>query len=206
MKNRNFNIISVLGTLICVVVISGLTHAQNSPTATPQPKPNGQTTNSTSTMSTPPDRRAISEEAAKEVRGKSFVEIEFAKDSAVLTENAKSSIQALVDQAKQTGKVDDVLVLSWADEEYPSTDKKKLSKKQIDLATQRNKAVEDYVKSLTNASVDRYNLAKQPNVFSKWFNTTDARLKNALVAAGLPTSPGANQYPTKASHSVIIVK
>lgn len=152
------------------------------------------------------DDSKVSVEAAKEVRGKTYVEIEFMRDSAELNEDARSAIRSLVEQSRQLGKIDEVLVLSWADEEYPSDTMKKLSKGQVELAARRNEAIKDYVKMLTSADVDRYNLAKQPNVFSKWFNTTDARLKNALLSAGLPTTASSPQYPSKASHSVIIVK
>jgi len=54
--------------------------------------------------------------------------------------------------------------------------------------------------------VDTYNMAQQPNVLSKWFNTTDNKLKNTLVAAGLRTTasePSAS--PHKASHALILV-
>ncbi len=55
------------------------------------------------------------------------------------------------------------------------------------------------------SEVDTYNMPKQPNAFSRWFNTSDARLKKSLVAEGLPTTADSLQYPSKASHSIVMV-
>ena len=83
---------------------------------------------------------------------------------------------------------------------------KKLGRSEINLATKRNKAVENYIKENRSIDVDSYNMAEQPNSFSKWINTTDARLKRSLVAAGLPTTADDPQYPSKAGSSVVRVK
>ena len=115
-------------------------------------------------------------------------------------------MNAVIAQAQQEGKIDEIIVLSWADKSFPSKKLNKLSNPQNELAENRNKAVEQYMKSLKDVSVDTYNMAKQPNAFSKWFNTDDNKLKNTLVAAGLPTSADSDQTTNKASHSVILIK
>ncbi len=150
--------------------------------------------------------RSITNAAAREVRAHNFVEIEFNPGSSVLSESAKTSLKSIIEQARVDGKIDEVIVLSWADEEYPSASLKKLSKPQTELADKRNKAVKNYVKTIRSVDVDTYNMASQPNALSKWFNTTDNRLKDSFVAAGLPTTADSPQYPSKASHSVILVK
>ncbi len=150
--------------------------------------------------------KAVTNAAAQEAKAHDFVEIEFVAGSATLTENAKTSLNAVLQQAQQSGKIDEVLVLSWSDEEYPSKGLKKQSPAQIDLAEKRNKAIKEYMKTVRSVSVDTYNMAKQPNALSRWFNTSDNRLKNSMTAAGLPTSADSQQYPSKASHSVILVK
>ncbi|MDZ4663196.1 MAG: hypothetical protein SGJ18_16415 [Pseudomonadota bacterium] len=144
--------------------------------------------------------------AAREVKAHNFVEIEFKEGSATLTESAQSSVIAVIEQARRDGDIDEVIVLSWSDEEYPSKNLSKLPKKQRELAEKRNRAVESYVKKLKSVDVDSYNMAEQPNALSKWFNSTDSRLKGAFVAAGLPTTADSPQYISKASHSVILVK
>lgn len=150
--------------------------------------------------------RAVTNSAALEAKADSFVEIQFAQGSAALSESSKASLKALMEQSSYSGKLDEIIVLSWADEEYPSKNLRKLPKAQRDLAEKRNQSVAEYLKSMKNMDIDTYNMAKQPNTLSKWFNTTDTRLKRSLVAAGLPTTADNPQYPSKASHSVILVK
>ena len=55
-------------------------------------------------------------------------------------------------------------------------------------------------------NVDTYNMAKQPSILAEWFNSTDNKLKTSLVAAGLPTTADALQYPSKKSHAVVLIK
>lgn len=151
--------------------------------------------------------RSVTNQAAKEVKAHDFVEITFEPGSSTLTESSRTAINDLLAQAGRSGKIDEVMVLSWADEEYPSEASKKLSKSQRDLAARRNTAVEKQVKANDDdLDVDSYNMAKRPNVVSKWLNTNDAKLKKSLVAAGLPTNTDDPQYPSKASHAVVLVK
>jgi len=152
------------------------------------------------------DSRSVSNAAASQANAYNFVEISFEPGSTGLTESAKSSLRSVVDQAKAAGKLDEAIVMSWSDEEYPSKEVKKLPKYQRDLADNRNKAVKDFIKSVQKMDIDTYNMASQPNTVSKWFNTTDARLKNSLSAAGLPTTADQQQYPSKASHSLVLIK
>ena len=169
-------------------------------------QPHKTTTQSEPTVMQKVDGSGVPNAAAKEANAHNFVEIEFTPGSSDLTENAKSSVNAVLQQARQAGTIDEVIVMSWSDREYPAKDIKKLPKAEKDLAERRNKAVESFIKSGQSLDVDKYNMAAQPNVFSKWFNTRDSRLKNSLVAAGLPTTADNLQYPSKASRSVILVK
>lgn len=150
--------------------------------------------------------RSINNTAAREAKAHNFVEIKFAPGSASLSQHAKISLNAVIEQAKRDGKVEELIVLSWSDEEYPSKKLKKLPRVQRELAEKRNKAIESFVKETRSVDVDTYNMAEQPHAISKWFNTADSRLKNSLVAAGLPTTADDPQYPSKASHSVVFVK
>lgn len=148
----------------------------------------------------------VTSAAAKEVKAHNFVEIEFKQDSAVLTKHATSLLDAAVLQAKHRGEIDQVIVLSWSDEEYPSKKLNKLSKTQNTLAEKRNTVIKKYLASMNSFDIDTYNMAERPNTLSKWFNTTDNKLKNSLMAAGLPTTGDELQYPSKASHSIILIK
>jgi hypothetical protein len=150
--------------------------------------------------------RYVNNSAAKEAEASNYVEIEYKPGSAMLTDSAKSSLSSVVTQARQEGKIDEVIVLSWSDEEYPSKDAKKLSKTQDDLAKKRNAAVEQYVKSVRDVDVNTYNMAERPTAFSKLFNTADSKLKDTMMTAGLSTSADSADYVNKASRSVILIK
>ncbi|MFN3454333.1 MAG: hypothetical protein ACK41T_05180 [Pseudobdellovibrio sp.] len=148
----------------------------------------------------------VSNKAAVENQAHNFVELKFDAGKATLTESSRQSLDKLVAQARAAGKIDEVMVLSWADQEYPSTAAKRLSKEQRDLADARNKQIEKYVTASYDYDVETYNMAERPNVLSKWFNTSDYKLKKSFVAAGLPTTANDPQLTKKASRSVVLVK
>lgn len=150
--------------------------------------------------------RAATEAAAREAEAKKYVEIQYDEGSATLSDSAKESIKSALVKAKDEGKLDEVIVLSWADENYPSKESKKLSKQQRDLANQRNKNVKEYLESMRDVDVDAYNMAERPSAFSKLFNTADSELKNSMLEAGLSTTADKADYASKASHSVILIK
>ncbi len=160
---------------------------------------------SKSSLTKEADGRDVTNAAAKEVQAHNFVEIDFSQSSAVLSSGATTSLKAAVQQAQQQGKINQILVLSWADEEYPSKRREKLSKQQGALADNRNLAIKRYFSPMKNVDVETYNMAKQPNTLSRWFNTTDYKLKNSLMAAGLSTTGDELQYPSKASHSIVLI-
>lgn len=150
---------------------------------------------------------AVTNEAARKEGAYNFVEVSFKPGTATLTSAAKQSLDAVLAQASSAGEIDEVMVLSWPDTEYPSQARKTLPRSQVDLAGSRNDSVRDYIEDVKKVDdVDAYNMAKRPGLFSRWFNTTDNRLKSTLAAAGLPTTADDPQYPSKASRSVILVK
>lgn len=104
---------------------------------------------------------------AKELGAKNFTEITFFEGSSALSESAKRSLTSALNESSQEGKIDEVIVLSWADENYPSKEVKKLSKEQRNLADLRNKNVKDYLKMMKDVDVKSYNMAERPSSFSK---------------------------------------
>ncbi len=150
--------------------------------------------------------RYVANAAAKKIQAYNFVEVQFQPLSSELTNEAKKEINETFQKAIWDGYIDNVSVLSWSDEEYPSEDLNTLSKENRNLAEKRNTAIKNYLMSIRNVDVDTYNMAEQPSKLSKLFNTTDNQLKKSLVAAGLPTTADALQYPSKASHSLVLIK
>lgn len=149
---------------------------------------------------------SIQNVAAMETQANYFIEIEFVKGSAILSENAKSSVNSLINEARRHGNIDELIVLSWSDVEYPSKNLKKLSTQQRLLAKKRNQAVKKYAKDIGNIDVETYNMAEKPNAIAKLLDTEDNRLKESLLAAGLPTTANNPPDASKASHSLILVK
>lgn len=152
------------------------------------------------------DGREITGAAAKQAQAHNFVEITFDPTSSELSKKALYSLGEAVSVAKKSGKIDHIIVLSWSDEEYPSKRHGKLSKVQRSLADRRNTAVKNYFNPMPNTDIDTFNMAERPNTLSRWFRTTDTKIKNSLVAAGLPTTGDELQYPSKASHSIVLLK
>ena len=198
-KKRNFNI-SCTTALALTILSLVASSCSNAPT-----KVSEQSAPRTS-YTEEAEGRYIANEAAKKIRAYNFVEVEFQPQSAELSDQAKKKISETFQKAIWDGYIDNVSVLSWSDTEYPSNDLKMLSKDDRKLAEKRNLAIKNYLVSLKSVDVDTYNMAERPSKLSKLFNTTDNQLKSSLVAAGLPTTADALQYPSKASHSLVLIK
>ncbi len=163
-------------------------------------------TNNRVTETAPTSTETAANAAAVEAEAPYFVQVEFDKGSNRLTEQSRAAITSLIDRARAEGQVQDVKVLSWADQEYPSVSQKRLSKPQRDLAKSRNRAITDHVKGLNyGVDVDTHSMEERPAAVSRWFNTSDARFKRSLVAAGLPTTAEEAPVTGRASHAVVLV-
>lgn len=148
---------------------------------------------------------AITNQAAAVANASYYVEVKFKLGEVELSEASKNQISDLMSRAKLNGGVDSIKILSWSDEEYPSKEVVRLPKPQRDLAEARNKTIQNYVKELSAAHVSTYNMAVRPNGIQKILSTTSAKLKQSMVEAGLPTTADDPQYPSKASHAVILI-
>ncbi len=135
-----------------------------------------------------------------------FTEIQFSEGSFALSDNAKSSLQSVISQAKSKGEISDVYVLSWADQNFPSKNVDMLPPKQRDLADHRNLAIRDFLRSSRNVEVNTFNMAERPSSYSRIFDTDDNELKNSFLEAGLTTTQNSGRGINKASRSVILVK
>ncbi len=147
--------------------------------------------------------KSVTQQAATDVGAQYFAEVEFELGSTGLSLDSKTKLQSALAKLKGTD-FRKVMILSWADDEMPSEAVKSLSSEQRKLADKRNKSLSQLIKHQGKFKISTYNLAEQPNVFQKWFNTKDAQLKNALLAAGLPTTEDSPKYPSKARHAVLL--
>lgn len=149
--------------------------------------------------------KAVTKAASKDAEASKYTEIQFNFGSSMLTEKSKDSLSNLMKNSNNA-EIDEVIVLSWSDVEYPSKSADKLSKLQLDLANRRNENVEAYVKALRNVEINTYNMAEKPNTLSRLLDTNDSKLKNSFLSAGLTTTTDKSTYANKATHSVILVK
>ncbi len=150
---------------------------------------------------------AMNKEVAKEAEAADYVEVKFNKGSDQLTAETKAQIDGLIAAARKRGDLDEIKVLAWSDREYPANEKVKLPSSQKILADKRAEAVSDYIDNLKlegGVDVDKYNMAYRPGFVARVFNTSDARFKKTLVAAGLPTTADDPKISAKASRAVVM--
>lgn len=147
-----------------------------------------------------------SKQLASEEESNLVTEVKFDKEKASLSKTAKEDLKNLYEKAAKKGKIHEVKIITWGDQEYPSVHEKRLSDKQIKLVDKRNKALEKYLIALTkdNVDVDSHSMAKRPGTLNRLFASEDARIKKSLETAGIPNTDTSVKVPGKASKSVVI--
>lgn len=147
-----------------------------------------------------------SKQLASEQESNLVTEVKFDKEKANLSETAKHDLKNLFEKASKKGKIHDVKIITWGDQEYPSVHEKRLSDKQIKLVEKRNMAIERYLFSLTkdNVDIESHSMAKRPGTLNRLFASEDASIKKSLETAGIPNTDTSVKVPGKASKSVVI--
>ncbi len=147
------------------------------------------------------------EQLAKEEGNSVVSSIKFEKNRHGLDEAARSEVDRAIQAAKDSGKIDKVTVAVWSDREYPGPTKK-LNGKQMTLARERGLEIQKYLKeNMKLGRVDIVNMAKAPSDLSKYLKSSEARLKDRLVSAGVaPTTDDEPVVKGRASTALILVK
>lgn len=163
----------------------------------------------TNTVKKAQESKAVSMESkqlASEQESNFVTEITFDKKKANISKRAKEDLKQLYQKASSKGKIHEVQVITWADQEYPSVHEKKLSEKQLDLVDKRNETLKKYLTGLTkdNVDVSTHSMAERPGTLKKLFDSEDARIKKSLETAGIPNTDTTVKVPGKASKSVVI--
>jgi len=115
------------------------------------------------------------------------VAISFEAGKAALTIDSKAQLNTLVQDARASGKIDEVQIAAWSDNPIPA-DKKQLSKADRKLAQRRAKALQDYLKKPLNVpSVVVHNMAERSTWLGRMFGTNDAELKSEITRG--PNAP-----------------
>lgn len=154
---------------------------------------------------------AVSESRAAAVAGaQKYVTVSFNQGQTSLDNSDKQAIRNLTSQVDQS-RVSEIIVLAWADREYPA-DGAKASSRDVKIADQRASNIKKYIHDdlAFNADVDRHNMAERPGSLSKLFRTQDFRVKNTLESTGeMPVSTTANEpivMDRKASSALVLLK
>ena len=113
--------------------------------------------------------------------------LSFNEGSTDLSASAQEQIRKAISEAQASGrKIDDVKVVVWGDQSYPTKDSASLPREQVNLAKERGDRVSKFLKDdLSVSEVDVYNMTERPNTFERWFNTSDAKIKNSLERSGM---------------------
>lgn len=148
---------------------------------------------------------AATQNKTAELTGASLVtELAFENSSTTLTSDARNKLKETLATARQKGKVAEVKILAWADQEYPQPEQGKLDKNQRKLADDRASEIKNFfVDSAPGVAIDSYNMAERSGTFNKLLNTSDARVKQSLEQAGL-SDPAKGQLSAKASHALVL--
>lgn len=147
---------------------------------------------------------------AKQVAGQelaAFVsEQKFQRGRADVTPAMKKDFTRLLEKAKAQGKVDEVKLVAWADQDYPAEAKKELPKAQQKLADRRLESLKKYVESVDkDLNVTTHSMAERPGRWDEMFSTSDERVKKAFEDAGIPQAGVKGKGMSKASKAVVMI-
>lgn len=153
------------------------------------------------------NRPLLEVKASRKVVRDNEAEIKFDKGSDELSAVAKEKIDALVATALKKGKIDEIQVITWADQEFPDKEKASLSQNQRDLADARADRIEEYLKDEHGIfiGVKKFSMAKRANYLKRLFKTDEAKIKRELVDEGIPTTKEKQGSNSKASKAILVV-
>lgn len=142
---------------------------------------------------------------ANELESSWVTEIKFDRQTANISGKDRDHLKELHNKALKKGQIEEIKVISWGDQEYPSVHEKKLSEEQEKLVEKRNATLKNYLKTIEDkAEVETISMASRPSTLNKWFSSDDARIKKSLETAGIPNTDTTVKVPGKASKSIVI--
>ena len=113
-----------------------------------------------------------------DVRDKRDVAAHFDRGSAVLSDDAKSSIKALVEGLDVDQRSGKVMVVAWSDKDFPAARSDVTTKTDQKLADDRAGAVKAYLHQLgADRHVTTVNMAQKDNVLARVFDAETSKVK-----------------------------
>ena len=201
----NFKILNLftLFTLLTLLNACSSKPPKNNPKAGMSPE--------TAKMAPPETLPSIeAKQLANEQQTTYVTEFSFKKGSDELTPIARKKLKEFEEKALKKGEIDTIKVITWADQEYPSVEKKKLTKDQIALVEKRNEKIKSFLKTdqahkKYSGDVELISMAQRPNLLSSLFSSEDERIKKSLESAGIPNSKNKEIKTAKSSRSIILI-
>ncbi len=145
-------------------------------------------------------------QVAAEEQAYAVTEIVFKKGSSNLNAESQKKIKDLLKKVEKNQKIDEIKVITWSDEEYPSEDIAELSQGQQILVRQRNSKIRNFIRTQKKeADVEMISMAERPGKLSELWGDSDARLKKSLEDAGIPNTGDAHKSAAKASRSIVML-
>lgn len=156
-----------------------------------------------------PQTSMEAKQLAAEQESSYVTEVTFAKGSADLNADAKRRLETLFKKVRNDHPIEEVKIISWADEEYPADKRKTLSDGQKEVADNRNESLKNYIKDKSSDwKIETHSMAERPSAFSQFLGASDARIKKSLESAGIPTTEQKGKGKgkvSKASKAIVMV-
>jgi outer membrane protein OmpA-like peptidoglycan-associated protein len=157
-------------------------------------------------VQTNPQASMMAKQVAAEQDAPYVAEISFPKGSTTLTADAKRKLQQLFKSVSSPDQVKSVKVVTWADQDYPSEQAKKLADNQVQIAKKRNEEIQKYLQTnYQDLKMDLHSMAERPAPLKGMLGTSDARIKRSMEEAGIPTTDSVKNMPSKASKSIVML-
>ncbi|MDD4973002.1 MAG: hypothetical protein PHY93_01555 [Bacteriovorax sp.] len=165
-------------------------------------------TTTQSVKQVPPTPSMEAKQLASEQETSYVAEFSFRKGSEELSPTSKKQLEEVSKKALTRGKIEMIKVITWADQEYPSAIKNKLSEKQQNLAKKRNEKIKNYLKKIhpdASGEIELISMAQRPSFMKNLLSSDDARIKRSLESAGIPDSESTTKKGGKASKSIVLI-
>jgi len=150
------------------------------------------------------------EHAASAMGAAKVSQVSFDQGKSTLSDSARAEIKNVVEEAKKSGKINEIRLAVWADREYPSPDTK-APKADVKLANDRADEIKKYIKNeLKVSDIKTFNMAERPNALQSMLGTKTAEVKETMEGSGAAPKTekekGIFNQKAQASTAVIMIE
>ena len=134
-------------------------------------------------------------------------EFSFKKGGKDLSTFSKKQLNSISKKALEKGKIEIIKVITWADQEYPSAIKNKLSLDQQVLVNKRNEKIKKYLQKInpnTIHDIELISMAHRPSFLKNLLSSDDAKIKRSLESAGISDTDTGSNKGSKKSKSIVL--